>query len=421
MQRVRDKAAPVVTGSADPTAPDAAGGIVRVPPGPYFKDGPAQGRLPGLEDVNFGGKIEIAVFPRTPAPPHLSTSIWLYDGMAASLLALHPDFPADFSAPSPPRYAIVDAGSAGRGMVASVDLATGDTIARERPLALFPVAIAMDMNDARRVYEAVVASMHIENQRVLRALKNWKGADRAPFYLKGVVDTNAIGVGALPGNKGLYGGLARDICRVNHSCSPNARHSFDLRTNSFVLRAVRPIRKGEEVYISYLHNPATLRKDRQEELLRRYGFVCSCKYCGLTGQESFDSDSNRAIIYIRWDDRELDEALFAQWLAEGAPKTRPTAFEELALKLNGFRMAELAWTTMLREGCISDNLWEPVLARLVKAHSVLKDEKKVRYYATKAAELAVAFEAGSEREWEAVAKNPTKTDWWGKRNRALAT
>lgn len=82
--------------------------------------------------------------------------------------------------------------------------------------------------------------------------------------------------------------VALRICRANHTCSPNAVHTFDDGAGVEILFATRSIQKGEEIYISYgsscaididrseaLHFsiPDQIRFER-EILKKKWGIVC---------------------------------------------------------------------------------------------------------------------------------------------------
>ncbi|BBN16381.1 protein MpATXR10 [Marchantia polymorpha subsp. ruderalis] len=66
---------------------------------------------------------------------------------------------------------------------------------------------------------------------------------------------------------------------VNHSCRPNAKafKREEDRDGAAVLLAIRPIRKGEEITISYIDENHDL--EERQALLADYGFVCSCSRC----------------------------------------------------------------------------------------------------------------------------------------------
>lgn len=63
---------------------------------------------------------------------------------------------------------------------------------------------------------------------------------------------------------------------INHSCDPNAFIMMDGASTS--LRTLKPINKGEEVYISYIDTTNPYRR-RQYELTCRWFFTCACSKC----------------------------------------------------------------------------------------------------------------------------------------------
>jgi SET and MYND domain-containing protein len=63
---------------------------------------------------------------------------------------------------------------------------------------------------------------------------------------------------------------------LNHSCDPNAVVGFDQGT--IFVKALRPIKDGEQISISYIDNTNPFAV-RQKELLDRYFFNCTCSKC----------------------------------------------------------------------------------------------------------------------------------------------
>jgi hypothetical protein len=63
---------------------------------------------------------------------------------------------------------------------------------------------------------------------------------------------------------------------ANHSCTPNTVIGFDGRY--MTLRALDPIKKGEQIFISYVDVTQTL-DARRQELEERYFFTCHCAKC----------------------------------------------------------------------------------------------------------------------------------------------
>eukprot|EP00268_Persea_americana_P008899 TRINITY_DN1348_c1_g1_i2.p1 TRINITY_DN1348_c1_g1~~TRINITY_DN1348_c1_g1_i2.p1 ORF type:complete len:494 (+),score=102.90 TRINITY_DN1348_c1_g1_i2:197-1678(+) len=66
---------------------------------------------------------------------------------------------------------------------------------------------------------------------------------------------------------------------MNHSCCPNAKafKRDEDRDGQATIVAVRPIRKGEEITISYIDEE--LPCEERQALLADYGFRCQCKKC----------------------------------------------------------------------------------------------------------------------------------------------
>uniref|UniRef100_A0A182NV42 SET domain-containing protein n=1 Tax=Anopheles dirus TaxID=7168 RepID=A0A182NV42_9DIPT len=69
------------------------------------------------------------------------------------------------------------------------------------------------------------------------------------------------------------------ISMLNHSCAPNV-FNLPLRDNRSAIVVIRPVRKGEQLFLCY-RNDHTMqsRKERQEELWITRGFRCRCEAC----------------------------------------------------------------------------------------------------------------------------------------------
>lgn len=64
------------------------------------------------------------------------------------------------------------------------------------------------------------------------------------------------------------------IAKINHSCQPNVKFKFNRNTGSMHLFAIRDIKKGEEIFDSYLENKKI--NVHKEYLREHYGFICNC-------------------------------------------------------------------------------------------------------------------------------------------------
>ncbi|XP_073974235.1 SET and MYND domain-containing protein 4-like isoform X2 [Rhodnius prolixus] len=71
---------------------------------------------------------------------------------------------------------------------------------------------------------------------------------------------------------------------MNHSCDPSIINGF--KDEYLIVRAIRNIKKGEEVYNCYgPHFRRMSRQERQSSLLQQYMFLCKCEQC--TSEEDF--------------------------------------------------------------------------------------------------------------------------------------
>jgi hypothetical protein len=72
--------------------------------------------------------------------------------------------------------------------------------------------------------------------------------------------------------------VALGFSLFNHSCSPNAAYFFS--GSHIIVRTLEPIKKGEQVTISYKHDFfSTPKIDRINYLKEAYFFNCECKAC----------------------------------------------------------------------------------------------------------------------------------------------
>lgn len=71
---------------------------------------------------------------------------------------------------------------------------------------------------------------------------------------------------------------------INHSCDYNSVVGFD--GDELFVKAIQPIKKGEQIFISYIDTTSHY-KIRQKELSERYFFDCQCSKCkqGTDGPE----------------------------------------------------------------------------------------------------------------------------------------
>ncbi|KAI9052802.1 hypothetical protein LZ554_003075 [Drepanopeziza brunnea f. sp. 'monogermtubi'] len=102
--------------------------------------------------------------------------------------------------------------------------------------------------------------------------------EEAIMYLC-VLSTNAFRI-TLPDNTPFGMCFSPTLALANHSCKPNAFIVSNSRSIS--LRALRPIKKNEQIFISYI-DPTEDLPSRQSKLKERYFFTCKCDSCEKNG------------------------------------------------------------------------------------------------------------------------------------------
>jgi SET domain len=221
----------------------------------------------------------------------------LFRGPSAKRAVLStPGFPSSIPRPDKPSYRICETPtSGGLGVVATRNLKMGDLIMSERPLfvtchaASAPVAVPDDTPMGQRIQaiitewekmlEGAFNRMSEENKAAFKALANGHTEDGSGPIL-GVIRTNGFGILLGQDEKEesrLHCVIYDHLSRVNHGCTPNSSHSFSVVSFSGQLRAVRDIKKGEEIFVNYcdLNLPTAAR----QKYLEPYGFQCACPSC----------------------------------------------------------------------------------------------------------------------------------------------
>lgn len=91
-------------------------------------------------------------------------------------------------------------------------------------------------------------------------------------------------------------GLFLKVSMMNHSCIPNVRKIF--LGDVIIIRATRPISKGEEILQSYAQTDADV-NERRPMLESTWHFRCNCKLCSVEEKESDEKLRNRDTLERR--------------------------------------------------------------------------------------------------------------------------
>ncbi|KDQ11587.1 hypothetical protein BOTBODRAFT_57347 [Botryobasidium botryosum FD-172 SS1] len=319
----------------------------------------------------------------------------LYPGVKESILAL-PSFPCRPKVSplaSMNTWNITSAPGFGLGMFAVRHISHGEVIEDERPLLIAPALLPDD-----RIFKALVEQKMPEAYRHLfYELHNCKGDTMTRE--QGIIATNAVGVPDLPGNSEEDQMLAvlMNISRINHSCTPNAEYRWELSSFTFQLRALKSIRPGEQITISYTE--LYHQRDIRRESLREWSFTCQCPACSLTGAASCEDDTRRALVGESI--QTLKEGLQA-WLKDITQRLPDNDIIEKGKKV----------VQMMEEtGALGGDWWSNAVSVVCMAYIALGDRENAKEWATRCA-VASLVKEGNEGKWAEWSKNPEKSPIW---------
>ncbi|KAH8675535.1 hypothetical protein BX600DRAFT_507765 [Xylariales sp. PMI_506] len=144
--------------------------------------------------------------------------------------------------------------------------------------------------------------------------------------------SNTFGLGCPFDDIELGIGFDNLISAANHSCDPNVVNAFN--QPSIILRAIKPIKKGEEVFMRYVdnRNPISV---RQQELQDGYHFSCQCSKCNK-GPVSAD-DTLRTVEELPAEYRKLADKLKTQHEKELSKFTVPASDSVLQSRLSAMQ------------------------------------------------------------------------------------
>ena len=125
-----------------------------------------------------------------------------------------------------------------------------------------------------------------EQRQFLSLHNNFPGK----YTFSGIIKTNALPCGS----GSVVGGVYPTICFINHSCLPNAHNSWNDETKHETIHAIRAIKSGEEITISYDEGGPS--ESRRTHLKVAFGFDCNCALCSRTLPDLQISDARRLQI-----------------------------------------------------------------------------------------------------------------------------
>ena len=173
----------------------------------------------------------------------------------------------------------------GKGLVARVNIANGQRILYQKPLLTttnISSIHAMEASIARKLKKLEKT----EQRQFLSLHNNFPGK----FPFGGIVKTNALPCGS----GSTTGGVYPTISLINHCCLPNSHNNWNSDEEWETIHAVRDIKAGEEITISYDQGGPS--DARRAHLKNAFGFDCHCRLCSLPHPDLQNSDDRRLQI-----------------------------------------------------------------------------------------------------------------------------
>lgn len=189
-------------------------------------------------------------------------------------------------------YKITDIPGKGKGVIATRSIKPGALILSEPPL--FTTESLQNPATFEQDLGKIVKGLSKDGQRAFLSLHN---NNPGPQPFSNIVRSNGYPLG--PNSD--VGAIFPLVARLNHSCRPNAQHVWISKRGLEVVHAVREVKEGEELTLSYsVGGPSG---PRRASLKEYFGFDCHCELCSLPVDQLKASDERLTKA------QKLDEAI----------------------------------------------------------------------------------------------------------------
>lgn len=190
----------------------------------------------------------------------------------------------------------------GVGCIATKAIKKGDLVLKEAPQLFFPNVSVTTFEECLVVVKTFM-EMSKEDQERYLDLHNKYDDDETTWSVgmkqrftailqatnqmtfPNISQEKAFRVVAIMDTNEFQNGVCLKMSRFNHSCRPNAQYFWNVDTNTRDVRALRKIKQGEEITLSYIHTMIGSREERRTKLKDGFNFDCSCEACDLTEAE----------------------------------------------------------------------------------------------------------------------------------------
>jgi hypothetical protein len=180
----------------------------------------------------------------------------------------------------------------GFGLVAARAIPKASTILLDSPRIIASAEFPSHLSQAQgtSMFSHALAQLpHADRELVLSLDKSLGGTD-----IEDIMKTNAFSCQMHDGGQDeAYMCLFPSVARINHACKPNAHARFVPKTLLMEIKALRDIKVGEEIGISY--GRVDLKFQERQRLYRDgWNFGCTCDMCTASQYAVTGSDQRRA-------------------------------------------------------------------------------------------------------------------------------
>ena len=177
---------------------------------------------------------------------------------------------ADLNVYPLPLYIIKMSLGKGLGMFATINIPKGTRILAEKPFLTFAKSPELSLSDRYAPNEVSEAFGRLPDSKRLKYMQLHCPKRTDCSVLVRTYEANCYEMGS--GDC-----VCIDASRINHSCIPNAHYSWNDIIRRLTVHAVKDIREGEEITISYCSGFCNLKERRRK--LKPYVFTCLCPAC----------------------------------------------------------------------------------------------------------------------------------------------
>jgi hypothetical protein len=186
----------------------------------------------------------------------------------------------------------------GQGLVATEEIEKGTRVLSEPPILSVP------RNSHPSIILKAFEGLKPPAMQALGQLHRYIAPSRYEMLAQiakkpiAAMDPNVLNVIGTYLNNSLGGHIFLQGSRINHSCTPNLEWAWNPNISQGTFHAIKHIKKGEELTISYIFGNHWTKARRTQEL-RRWDFACSCPSCEETMDAKVDDEERaRRVVEI---------------------------------------------------------------------------------------------------------------------------